>query len=334
MIGGLNLGILLDPYGRKLEYLRVSVVDSCNLRCFYCRPGDACKPRSVRGQLKRAHIVRALEAAAAAGIRKVRLTGGEPLVRRDIVELVRDISRIPGIEDLSLTTNGTLLKELAVPLAAAGLKRVNISLDSLDGNNFREITCGGQLQATLDGIEAAFAAGLTPIKINMVVMKGINDHEVENFARMTLHRDIHVRFIEYMPMLGQEENWTRHYLPSQEIMALCGQAGAMEPLPEEDLNGPARNFRYRNAVGMLGFITPVSQHFCANCNRLRLTSDGKLKPCLFSADEIDLMPALLSGADLEPLYQEAASHKPAHGQDSPAARGATCGPRGMVEIGG
>jgi cyclic pyranopterin phosphate synthase len=284
--------------------------------------------------MKREMIVRTLEAGAKAGIRKVRLTGGEPLVRKDIVALVRDIATIPGIEDLSLTTNGTLLKKLAAPLAKAGLKRVNISLDSLDQQNFAQITCGGQLQSTLDGIDAAFAADLTPIKINMVVMKDVNDHEVERFARMTQERDTHVRFIEYMPMLGQEENWKKHYLPSTEIMKLCAQVAAMESLPEQDLNGPARNFRYPDAVGMLGFITPVSQHFCANCNRLRLTSDGKLKPCLFSADEVDLMPALLAGDDLEPLFRDAAAQKPAHGEASPAAQGATCGPRGMVEIGG
>lgn len=328
------MSALIDSFGRKLEYLRVSVVDSCNLRCFYCRPGEACKPRSVRGQLKRENIVRAVEAAAAAGIRKVRLTGGEPLVRKDIVELVSDIAAIEGIEDLSLTTNGTLLKELAGPLAQAGLKRVNISLDSLDGHNFEQITCGGQLQATLNGIDAAFSVGLTPVKINMVVMKGLNDHEVENFARLSLERDIHIRFIEYMPMFGQEETWKKHYLSSREIMTLCEQVAEMESLPEEDLRGPAKNFRYPGAVGMLGFITPVSQHFCSSCNRLRLTSDGKLRPCLFSKDEIDLLPALLAGQDLRPLYEEAAAKKPAHSEASPAAQGAACGPQGMIEIGG
>lgn len=328
------MSALVDPYGRKLEYLRVSVVDSCNLRCFYCRPGDTCKPRSVRGQMSRENIVRAVSAAAAVGIRKIRLTGGEPLIRKDIVELVRDIAQIPGIDDLSLTTNGTLLKTLAAPLAQAGLKRVNISLDSLDGHNFTQITCGGQLQATLDGIDAAFDFGLTPVKINMVVMKGLNDHEVENFARLTLDRDIHIRFIEYMPMLGQEEAWQQHYLPSREIMALCERVAVMEPLPEEDLNGPAKNYRFTGAVGMLGFITPISQHFCSNCNRLRLTSDGKIKPCLFSSDEIDLQAALLGGAELEPLFAEAAARKPANSEVSPASRGGACGPQGMVEIGG
>ncbi|MDW7649833.1 MAG: GTP 3',8-cyclase MoaA [Bacillota bacterium] len=328
------MAVLLDPFGRKLEYLRVSVVDSCNLRCFYCRPGDNCKPRSVRGQLSREHIVRVVEDAAAAGIRKVRLTGGEPLIRKDIVELVRDIAGIAQITDLSLTTNGTLLTELAAPLARAGLKRVNISLDSLDVANFEQITCGGQLQSVLNGIDAAFAAGLSPVKINMVVMKGLNEHEVDNFARLTKDRNIHVRFIEYMPMLGQEDAWTTHYLPSREIMALCAKVAPMEPLPEEDLHGPARNFRYPDAVGMLGFITPVSQHFCSQCNRLRLTSDGKLKPCLFSADEVDLLPALAEGATLLPLFHEAATKKPANSEASPASRGATCGPRGMMEIGG
>lgn len=328
------MAVLLDPHGRKIEYLRVSVVDSCNLRCFYCRPGDLCKPRSVRGQLSRQQIVQAVAVAAKAGIRKVRLTGGEPLVRKDIIEIVREIAKIPEIEDLSLTTNGTLLAELAKPLREAGLKRVNISLDSLDGRNFEQITCGGKIQATLDGIDAAFAAGLIPVKINMVVMKGINDHEVQSFARLTHDRDIHVRFIEYMPMLGQAEMWQKHYLPSQEIMALCEAVGPMESRPEEDLNGPARNFRYQHATGRLGFITPVSQHFCSQCNRLRLTSDGKLKPCLFSAAEVDLLPALKSGEDLLPLIYEVIQKKPAQAEASPAAQGSTCGPRGMVEIGG
>jgi cyclic pyranopterin phosphate synthase len=328
------MAVLLDPFGRKLEYLRVSVVDSCNLRCFYCKPGDACKPRSVRGQLSREHIVQAVQAAAEAGIRKVRLTGGEPLVRKDIVELVHDIARVPGIDDLSLTTNGTLLAALAQPLAQAGLKRVNISLDSLEVANFEQITCGGRLQTVLDGIDAAFAAGLSPVKINMVAMKELNEHEVENFARLTENRNIHIRFIEYMPMLGQEESWKKHYIPSSEIMALCENVAPMESLPEEDLNGPARNFRYPGAIGMLGFITPVSQHFCSDCNRLRLTSDGKLKPCLFSDDEIDLLPALTEGGDLQRLYREAAAKKPANSESSPAAQGATCGPRGMLEIGG
>ncbi|MBS4031845.1 MAG: GTP 3',8-cyclase MoaA [Clostridiales bacterium] len=325
---------LFDSFGRKLEYLRVSVIDSCNLRCFYCRPGDTCKPRSVRGQLDRKLIVRAVAGAADAGIRKVRLTGGEPLVRKDIVELVREIAKIPGIEDLSLTTNGSMLAELARPLAAAGLNRVNISLDSLDCENFYHITQGGQLQATLDGINAAVAFGLTPVKINMVVMKGINDHEVANFARMTMDQELHVRFIEYMPMLGQEELWREHYLTSAAIMALCEHVAPLIPLPEEDLHGPARNFRFAGSAGRLGFITPVSQHFCAECNRLRLTSDGKLKPCLFAAEEIDLIPALLAGDNLSLLYQAAAKQKPEHADTSPAARGSSCGPRGMVEIGG
>jgi cyclic pyranopterin phosphate synthase len=250
------------------------------------------------------------------------------------VDLVREIAAVSGIEDLSLTTNGSMLAEMAEPLAAAGLKRVNISLDSLDCENFNHITRGGQLQATLDGINAAAAFGLTPVKINMVVMKGMNDHEVANFARMTMEQDIHVRFIEYMPMLGQEENWRKHYLASAAIIALCEIVAPLLPLPEEDLHGPARNFRFAGAAGRLGFITPISQHFCAECNRLRLTSDGKLKPCLFAAEEVDLLPALLAGDNLTPLYQAAAKQKPEHSDNSPAAWGSSCGPRGMVEIGG
>lgn len=328
------MAVLLDPFGRKLEYLRVSVIDSCNLRCFYCHPGDSCKPRSVRDQMDRNQIVRVVSEAVAAGIRKVRLTGGEPLVRKDIVALVQEISAIPGIEDLSLTTNGSMLAELAEPLAANGLNRVNISLDSLDKDNFNHITRGGLLQATLNGIDSAIESGLTPVKINMVVINGINDHEVANFARMTLDRDIHVRFIEYMPMRGQEESWRKHYLASSSIIALCRNISPLLPLPEEDIHGPARNFRFANAAGSLGFITPVSQHFCADCNRLRLTSDGKLKPCLFSNEEVDLMPALLAGDNLTPLFQAAAKQKPQYTNTSPAASGSSCGPSGMVEIGG
>lgn len=328
------MAVLLDSYGRKLEYLRVSVVDSCNLRCFYCTPKDSCKPRKVKKPMDRNMIVRAVRGAAEAGIRKVRLTGGEPLMRKDIVELVKEISQIPGIVDLSLTTNGTMLEKLAKPLADAGLKRVNISLDSLDGEKFNQITRGGNLHTTLAGIDAAFEAGLRPVKLNMVVMKGINDHEVEDFARLTIEREVHVRFIEYMPMLGQEELWHAHYLPNSVIMQSCAKVAPLIPLPDDDFHGPARNYRFEGAKGSLGFITPVSRHFCEQCNRLRLTCDGKLRPCLFSSDEVDLLPALQSGQDLVPYFKKAVSIKPALSETSPAAMGSTCGPRGMVDIGG
>lgn len=328
------MSVLLDSYGRKLEYLRISVIDSCNLRCFYCRPVASCRPSGAHRQLPRELIVRAVMGAASAGIRKVRITGGEPLMRRDIVRLVGEIAAVRGIADLSMTTNGSKLAVLAKPLAAAGLNRVNISLDSLDGGNFRKITRGGILQATVRGIEAAFSAGLRPVKINMVVMKEINDHEVERFARMTLERDLQVRFIEYMPMLGQEDSWRRHYLPTEEIMARCAKVAPLSLMSDDDFHGPARNFMLEGAVGRLGFITPVSRHFCAGCNRLRLTSDGRLKPCLFSQEEVDLVPALKNGADLLPLFREAAMLKPAVSEISPAALGAGCGPRSMVEIGG
>jgi cyclic pyranopterin phosphate synthase len=325
---------LLDTCGRKIEYLRVSVVDSCNLRCFYCSPDDSCKPRRAKAIPDREKLVRVTGVAVSLGIRKIRLTGGEPLLRPDITGLVRDIAAIPGITDLSLTTNGSKLARLAGPLAEAGLKRVNISLDSLNGQNFSNITRGGRLQSTLSGIKAAFAAGLLPVKINVVVMRGINDHEIEDFARMTMDRDIHVRFIEYMPMLGQEDPWRKHYLPSSEIIARCAALAPLIPLPDADFHGPARNYRYHGTTGRLGFITPVSRHFCRQCNRLRLTSDGKLRPCLFSKVEVDLAPALNSGADLIPFFHEAARQKPAAPEQSPAARGSQLGPRGMVEIGG
>ncbi|MCR3922271.1 MAG: GTP 3',8-cyclase MoaA [Firmicutes bacterium] len=328
------MATLVDPIGRKIEYLRVSVVDSCNLHCFYCSPKEACRPRTVRDQLSKEQIIRVIAAAAELGIRKIRLTGGEPLIRKDIVEIVRDVAQINGIEDLSLTTNGTLLAQLAKPLKEAGLKRVNISLDSLDETNFATITHGGDIKTTLTGIDAAVEVGLTPIKINMVVIKDVNDHEIESFARMTLEKDIHVRFIEYMPLLGQEASWKQHFLSSAEIMSYCASVAELEALPEDDAHGPAKNYKFAGAKGILGFITPISQHFCATCNRLRLTSDGKIKPCLFAEDVVDLMPALIAGQNLHPLFLEAVSRKPLHEDISPASLGGVFGPQGMVDIGG
>jgi cyclic pyranopterin phosphate synthase len=196
------------------------------------------------------------------------------------------------------------------------------------------IAGGGNLQGTLDGIDAASAAGLAPIKLNMVVLRDLNDHEIEDFAKLTFHRDIMVRFIEYVPMFGQENNWLKHYIPSEEIMIRCSRIAPMKALPEEHLAGPAKGYHFAGAVGWFGFITPISQHFCSQCNRLRLTSDGKLKPCLFSGEEIDLVPALASGGDVVRHFREAAMRKPEQADASPASQGASCGPRGMVEIGG
>lgn len=323
--------MLVDPIGRKLEYLRVSVTDCCNMSCIYCCTGN----NKRRNELSRESIVYAVTGGVAAGIRKVRLTGGEPLLRDDIIQLTADIAAIPGLDDLSLTTNGTKLSQLAAQLAFAGLHRVNISLDSLETNNFRRITRGGNLKQTLLGIDTAFSAGLLPVKINMVVMRGINDHEIDIFARLTMERDIHIRFIEYMPMRGQENLWQKHYLSSNEIMLRCETVASLVPLPHDKLSGPAQNFTFAGAKGKIGFITPISRHFCSHCNRLRLTNDGKLKPCLFSDVHIDLLPALNKKKDLLPFFIETTKLKPITiNNTSPALQSSVCGPRAMAEIGG
>ena len=232
-------------------------------------------------------------------MRKVRITGGEPLVRRNITDLIKMIKGIEGIHQLSMTTNGILLERYAEPLAEAGLDRVNVSLDSLKPDRFREITRGGVLDAVLRGIEAAEKAGLTPIKINMVPMRGVNDDEIAEFAKMTLTSPYQVRFIEFMPFVT-EDMWNREkFISTEEIQSRVEQVGTLLPAKMKR-SGPARYFTFEGAAGVIGFISPISNHFCKECNRLRLTADGKLRPCLFSETEIDLKPALRNnGSDEE-----------------------------------
>lgn len=271
------------------------------------------------------------EAAAGLGINKVRITGGEPLVRVGLPGLVAMLTRIPGIDDIALTTNGTLLERFAVDLRQAGLRRVNVSLDSLRPERFEKITRLGRLDQVLAGIEAAREAGLCPVKVNTVVMRGINDDEVGDFARLTVEGDWHVRFIEHMPF--RRENVSDDLLvPASEIRQRISSMGELEPTRPSG-GGPAKYFRLPKAIGTIGFISPVSEHFCAECNRLRLTAEGRLRPCLFSDEEIELRGPLRSGADvseLEQLIGEAVSRKPRmHG----IRAGVTC-QRTMTQIGG
>lgn len=295
----------LDAYNRPISYLRISVTDRCNLRCLYCMPRDGVPLCSHHEILTYEEIETIARAAAELGISKVRLTGGEPLVRTGIVELVRVLASIPGIDDLAMTTNGIRLSRHALALAEAGLLRVNVSLDSLRPERFERITRGGRLEEVLHGMEAAREAGLQPIKINTVVIRGTNDDEVVDFARKTMHEYWNVRFIELMPMgrgLSIEDEWREKIVIAQEIRRKVEAVlGKLEPAKVSAGNGPARYYRLPGARGTLGFITAVSDHFCYQCNRMRLTADGQLRPCLLSDHEIDLRTPLRQGAGIEEI---------------------------------
>lgn len=296
----------LDAYDRPIDYLRISVTDRCNLRCIYCMPPDGVPWRPHADILRYEEIETVVRAAADLGITKVRLTGGEPLVRLGLVDLVRMIARIPGIDDLAMTTNGVLLADHAEALAGAGLDRVNISLDTLDAARFRSITRRGELADVLAGIEAARQARLRPIKINTVVIRGLNDDEVVDLATKSLEDDgWNIRFIELMPV-GDDclmsETWEDQVVTAPEIRARIEAAlGALEPARMSTGGGPARYYRLPGAKGTIGFITPVSEHFCEQCNRLRLTADGHLRPCLLSDEEVDLRTPLRAGATVDAI---------------------------------
>jgi cyclic pyranopterin phosphate synthase len=328
----------LDAYNRPISYLRISVTDRCNLRCIYCMPPEGVPKRPHDEILRYEEIETVVQVAAEMGITKVRLTGGEPLVRPGVVDLVRMLARIPGIDDLAMTTNGILLAEHAEDLAGAGLHRVNISLDTLQPERFRSITRCGQFEHVLDGMEAARQAGLEPIKINTVVIRGMNDDEVVDFARKTMDAAWNVRFIELMPVGngGMVNNrWQERVVTAQEVREEIETAlGKLEPAKMAAGGGPARYYRLPGAKGTLGFITPISEHFCTRCNRLRLTADGHLRPCLLSDYEIDLREPLREGAGVErikALILQAIESKPMqHHLDECRAPEA----RGMSEIGG
>jgi cyclic pyranopterin phosphate synthase len=302
---------LIDAYGRKITYLRLSVTDRCNLRCLYCMPARGIAKLEHRDILRYEELLFLAETAVGMGIEKIRVTGGEPLVRRGIIGFLRDLSAIPGLRQLVLTTNGVLLQEMAADLKTAGVARLNISLDSLRPDTFARITQCGDLGRVLEGIRIAENLGF-PVKLNMVVMRGINDGEIVDFARLTLTRPFSVRFIEYMPTL-RDEGWESRVLPGDEILARIGREHTLLPLPrEDDLSGPSRNYRINGAAGTIGIITPVSRHFCRECNRIRVTSTGRVRTCLFDAGEHDLRPLLQEGnrAALEEALRVIVSTKP------------------------
>ena len=287
---------LLDAHGRTINYLRLSVTDRCNLRCRYCMPEEGIGKIAHTEILSYEELYRIARVAVSIGIDKIRITGGEPLVRKGIVRFLQQLAGIPGLEQLVLTTNGVLLEEMAVDLRAAGVQRLNISLDTLNPDTFTQISRCGDLSRVLAGIEAAKRCGF-PIKLNMVVMRGVNDHEILDFVTLAMDSGITVRFIEYMPAI-REHNWQRLVVPGAEIMSRLTQHFTLIPLEHAEMAGPARNFRILGAQGVLGVITPISHHFCSECNRIRVTSSGQAKGCLFAESQFDLNPALQAGSDM------------------------------------
>ena len=306
--------MLVDRFHRVHDYLRLSITDRCNLRCVYCMP-EAGMPWLERQQiLSFEEITRLTRVCVSLGVTKVRITGGEPLVRRDVVELVSRLARIDGVQDLSLTTNGVLLDELAAPLRRAGLARLNVSLDSLTPQTFERLTRRDLFARVMRGIEAADAAGFHPVKLNMVVVRGLNDAEIDAFAALTRRTRYHVRFLEYMPLDG-ERRWDRGQIVSgAEILARLERLGPLEAIAADDPSDVARRYRFRDGQGEIGLILPVTEPFCADCSRLRITAEGAVKNCLFGQEEWnarDLMRAGASDDDLRALLRVAVGAKKA-----------------------
>ncbi|HWL39258.1 MAG TPA: GTP 3',8-cyclase MoaA [Gemmatimonadaceae bacterium] len=300
-----------DQFGRSIEYLRISVTDRCNFRCLYCMPVAGLEWLPKSEILTYEEVTRVVEELAPLGLKRLRLTGGEPTLRPQLELLVAMLKRIPGIEDISLSTNGLRLEALAEELKSAGLDRVNISADSLRPARIREIS---RRNVEFDPVRAALAAesaGLAPIKINVVVMRGINDDEIADFARLTIEHPWHVRFIELMPVGELRDLTWDHIVPSAEVLDRIASLAPLEPAESPARgNGPARYFRFAGAAGSVGVITPMTHTYCGSCNRVRLTADGRLRTCLFGDAETDLRTPLRDGIPLEPFFRAALREKP------------------------
>ncbi|WP_239615138.1 GTP 3',8-cyclase MoaA [Cohnella mopanensis] len=302
---------LIDRFQRKHTYLRISVTDRCNLRCLYCMPEEGMVFMEQHKLLSYSQIIEVAATAAKFGIRKFRITGGEPLVRPGLEELIAGLSALSGVEDISLTTNGLLLASQAEKLKQAGLKRVNISLDTMDAARFQFIARRGNLDKVWEGIEAAVQAGLHPIKLNCVLLKGVNEDEIGRFLKLSMEQPLHIRFIEYMPIGHDDDGWRKHYLPLSRVLEEAAKLGF--PLEQEEGpvgSGPSENWRIAGGKGSFGLIHPISEHFCKSCNRLRLTADGHIKPCLYWVDELNVKPALGSSEAMEQIFQKAMEIKP------------------------
>jgi cyclic pyranopterin phosphate synthase len=324
----------LDSYGRRIDYLRISLTDRCNMRCVYCMPEVGMKFLPRPELLTTSELLLVVRAAAAAGFRKIRLTGGEPTLRPDLVEIIQAIKATPGIDQIAMTTNALRLGDLAQPLKDAGLDRVNISIDTQDAQKFERITRGGRFERVWAGIEAADRAGLRPIKLNAVVVRGMNDDEVPELAALTLDRPWEMRFIEVMPLTGVAGLAEEGVVSTAELIARVeARFGKLEEYGQ-DPSDPARRYRIAGARGKLGFISAVTDPFCSTCNRMRLTSDGRLHLCLLRDDEVDLRAAIRAGAsqaEVEQIIRHAVMLKPwGHG----LPEGLLPHLRGMSSLGG
>jgi cyclic pyranopterin phosphate synthase len=285
---------MTDAHGRRIDYLRISITDRCNLRCQYCMPAQGVPKLRHDEMLSYEELLRLIRLLVSMGISKIRITGGEPLVRKGVLYFCENVARIPGIQSVSLTTNGVLLEQFAEGLLRAGIQRINISLDSLDPRKFASITRRDCFDQVWRGILKASELGLSPVKLNAVVMRGVNDDEIEDLARLTFKDPFHVRFIELMPVNAEEADGL--FMGSDEILGRLSAMGPLSPVNSSHSNGPARHYQFQGAAGKIGIISPISHHFCPACNRLRLTADGKLRTCLFAAHETDLGSTLREGA--------------------------------------
>jgi cyclic pyranopterin phosphate synthase len=329
--------VIQDPFGRAIEYLRISLTDRCNLRCVYCMPEHGLPYENNAEILSVDEILRIVRLLAKHGLKKVRLTGGEPLVRaQEVLSLISEISQIPEITDLGMTTNGVLLAPLAKALREAGLSRINISLDTLRPERFAKIARFAKFKEAVSGLEAAEAAGFSPIKLNMVVMRGINDDEIPDFAATTFLRPLHVRFLEYMPIgMVSPVEWRAKYVSNEEVVERLQKLSGLVSV-ETSQSSTSRVFQMAGAKGTIGVISPISHRFCAGCNRLRLTANGALVPCLSDNYEYDIKTPLRAGAsdsDLLDHVRNAVSNKPLQSDfEGRAERGGSL--RIMAQIGG
>ena len=324
-----------DQFGRRIDYLRISVTDKCNLRCTYCMPVEGLEWIDRDEFLTYEEISSVVRQMAEHGLRRIRLTGGEPLVRRDLPDLVRQLSAIPGIEDISLSTNAILLPQFGRDLKEAGVNRVNVSLDTLRRERFRDVARRPErfFDATLEGLAVAERMGFAPLKINTVLMRGLNDDEIEDFAQITRERPWHVRFIELMPT-GDNLHLSKRFLSTDLVLQRLQDIGDLLPAAGPVANGPATYFRFDGAPGTVGVITPLSHNYCDRCNRVRLTADGKLRTCLFGTHEVDLKTPLRATGDIVPAVREALAGKPErHLLQLGTARGSG-GLRALSQVGG
>ena len=317
---------MIDRLGRNITYLRISVTDKCNLRCRYCMPEDGVCKKEHADMLTEDEFITAVEAAAALGISKLRITGGEPLVKKNIVSICRRAAAVEGIREVCLTTNGLLLPKMAKELREAGVKRLNLSLDTLDPEKYAYITRIGQLEDFKAGLDAALEAGFEKVKINAVLIGGFNDDEIEALANLTMDYPVDMRFIELMPIQDHDEFGQESYLPYSKVLEKLPQA-----VPVEHDGGVAKLYRLPGAKGNIGLISPISAHFCGECNRLRLTADGKLKPCLHAPDEYSIRGLDRDG--MKAVFEQAIWNKPAWHGDLDALNRSKAG-RNMNEIGG